>query len=74
MSLFPKFFTAPAIATTLVMGATTAAMAGPYSIVWGGGAHLGLGEVPEGNNGFFSAREIFPIMKAHPSGGFYTAP
>jgi hypothetical protein len=74
MSLFPKLFAAAAIAATLVMGATTAAMAGPYSIVWGGGAHLGLGEVPEGNNGTFNAREIFPIMKAHPSGGFYTAP
>lgn len=36
MSLFPRFFTAAAVATTLVMGAS-AAMAGPYSARWGVG-------------------------------------
>lgn len=60
MSLFPKFFTAAAIATTLVMGAS-AAMAGPFSATWNSGASA-------------VEREIFPIMKAHSSGGFYTAP
>lgn len=35
MSLFPRFFTAAAVATTLVMGAS-AAIAGPYSARWGG--------------------------------------
>lgn len=64
MSLFRKFFTAAgatvAIAAALAMGAS-AAMAGPFAATWNQGA-LQL------------EREIFPIMKAHSSGGFYTAP
>lgn len=77
MSLVPKFFTTAgatvAIAAALVMGAS-AAMAGPYSLVWGSGANLGLGELPEGVHPTFSVRNIYPIMKARPGGGFYTAP
>lgn len=77
MPVFPKFFTTAAaaatVAITLALGAP-AAMAGPYSIVWGSGANLGLGEVPEGIHPTFAARNIYPIMKAHSGGGFYTAP
>ena len=60
MSLFPKFFprlfTAAAVVTTLVMGAS-AAMAGPYSVRWGG-----VNEV-----------EINPLYWSTSSGGFRPA-
>lgn len=58
MSVFPKFFTAAAIATTLVMGAS-AAMAGPYSARWTTGATT-------------QEREINPIVSPNGS-GFRTA-
>lgn len=73
MSFFSKFPTAAAIAVAVTVAAATA-QATPYSVIWGGGANLGVGAVPEGIHPTFSARNIYPIMKAHPSGGFYTAP
>lgn len=68
MSLFPKFFTAAAIATTLALGASaalvmsdSAAMAGPYSATWNFGVSA-------------QTREINPIMKIRTGSSFYTAP
>ena len=72
MFRFPKFLAA-CFAVALIAGFSPA-RAGPYSIVWGSGADLGLGEVPEGVHPTFIARNIYPIMKARPGGGFYTAP
>lgn len=58
MSVFPRFFTAAAIATTLAMGAS-AAMAGPYSARWLSGATV-------------QEREINPVVSPNGS-GFRTA-
>ncbi|MFT5485666.1 MAG: hypothetical protein ACI9JL_000146 [Paracoccaceae bacterium] len=59
MSLFPKFFTAAAIATALAMGAS-AAMAGPYSARWGSGPTT-------------VEREINPLSYDNGGGNFRTA-
>jgi MYXO-CTERM domain-containing protein len=56
MSLFPRFFTAAAVAATLAMGAS-AAMAGPYSVRWGG----------------VNEREINPIVYDNGGGNYRTA-
>lgn len=58
--VFPKIFTAAALATTLVMGAS-GAMAGPYSATWNSGVSA-------------QTREINPIMKIRTGSSFYTAP